>query len=151
MTNNVIATDHPLTASQQQTLSALLDTLLPASDDGNMPSAQILDFRAYLHEKAADFVPRLVDIVGHFDASFVGLALPERCLVLEAFSKAEPELFEGLLFNTYACYYQDDRVLEGIGSAAGPPFPRGNTVEAGDLSLLDPVVQGSRAYRKYDR
>ena len=151
MTNNVIATDHPLTTSQQQTLSALLDTLLPASDDGNMPSAQVLDFVGYLNEKAADFISNVVEIVGHFDAAFAGLALAERYLVLEAFSKAEPKLFEGLLLHAYACYYQDDRVLEGIGSAAGPPFPRGNTVEAGDLALLDPVLHRSQAYRKYDR
>ena len=151
MTDKVIATDHSLTTSQRRALSALLDTLLPASDDGKMPSAQALDFVGYLNEKAADFIPDLVNIVGHFDAGFTGMTLVERCRLVEAFSKAEPELFKGFLLHTYACYYQDDRVLEGIGSAAGPPFPRGNTVEVGDLSLLDPVLQRSLTYRKYDR
>ena len=70
---------------------------------------------------------------------------------MDAFSKAHPVLFSGLLLHTYTCYYQDDRVLEGMGEAAGPPFPRGNTVEMGDLSLLDPVVRQSRTYRKLHR
>ena len=55
-TNHVIATDHPLTAEQRQTLSAVLDTLVPASDDGTMPSAATLDFIGYLHDKAPEFV-----------------------------------------------------------------------------------------------
>ncbi len=146
--NDVIATDHPLTPQQRQTLSALLDTLVPASDDGNMPSAQVLDFIGYLNDNAADFVASVVDIVGHFDGAFAGQALADRVTAVEAFSKTHPALFGNLLLHTYACYYQDDRVLEGIGEAAGPPFPRGNTVEVGDLSLLDPVVRQSRTYRK---
>lgn len=151
MTNDVIATDHPLTTSQQQTLAALLDTLLPASDDGTMPSAQALDLIGYLTEKNAEFIPVLVEVIGHFDDGFAGLSLSDRYPVVEAFSKAQAELFDELLFHTYDCYYQDDRVLEGIGMAAGPPFPTGNTIEAGDLSLLDPVMQTSRTYRKYDQ
>ncbi len=151
MTNDVIATDHPLTTSQQQTLAALLDTLLPASDDGTMPSAQALDLIGYLTEKNAEFIPVLVEAIGHFDDGFAGLSLSDRYPVVEAFSKAQAELFDELLFHTYDCYYQDDRVLEGIGMAAGPPFPTGNTIEAGDLSLLDPVMQTSRTYRKYDQ
>lgn len=148
MTNDVIATDHPLNAAQQQTLAALLDTLLPASDDSNMPSAQTLDLVGYLNETAEDFMPVLVTIVDHFDHGFSDGDLSERYAVIEAFSKDQPELFEGLLFHAYTCYYQDDRVLEGIGMAAGPPFPGGNSIEEGDLSLLDPVVQLSQTYRK---
>jgi hypothetical protein len=148
MTNESIATDHPLTTSQRQTLSALVDTILPASDDGHMPSAREVDLLGYLVETAEDFIPVLVEVVGNFGDEFVGLTLSERYPLVEAFSKSQPALFEGLLFHTYTCYYQDDRVLQGIGMAAGPPFPTGNTIEVGDLSLLDPVVERSKTYRK---
>jgi len=39
-------------------------------------------------------------------------------------------------------------VLRAIGVGAGPPFPRGNTVEQGDLSLLDPVLGSSTNWRR---
>jgi hypothetical protein len=148
MTDKVIATDHPLTTTKQQTLSSLLDTIMPASDDGHMPSARDLDLMGYLNEQAQEFIPVLVEIVGHFDDQFYSLSAADRYAVVDAFSQDRPELFRALISHTYACYYQDDDVLEGIGLAAGPPFPRGNTVEAGDLSLLDPVLRNSQTYRK---
>lgn len=146
MTN--IATDHPLTELHRQTLAALLDTILPESDDGTIPSARELDLIGYLQEKDDAFIPALREIADSFDEKFAGLPLAERYPVVKAFSEARAELFQGLLFHTYVCYYQDHRVLEGIGLAAGPPFPRGNDVEMGDLSLLDSVVQRTRTYRK---
>lgn len=148
MSNDVIATDHPLTASQQRTLAALLDTMLPASDDGNLPSARELNLIGYLVETAEDFLPLLVEIVGNFDDAFADLSISQRYPLVEAFSATHAELFEALLLQLYGCYYTDDRVLEGIGMAPGPPFPKGNTVESGDLSLLDPVLQKSPTYRK---
>ena len=148
MSNDVFATDHPLTAAQQRIFSALLDTILPASDDGRMPSARELDFIGYLKEQGEDFMPSLGHVVGNFDEDFSDLPLSERYPLVEDFSKREAALFEQLLLHVYGCYYQNDRALEGLGLAAGPPFPRGNTVESGDLALLDPVLRKSRTYRK---
>ena len=156
MSNDFIATDHPLTAAEQRTLVALLDTMLPASDDGSLPSAGQIDLIGYLLEKAEeksgenenDFIPVVVEIVGNFDEAFSDLPLADRYPLVEAFSTAQAELFGDLLYQVYECYYQDDRVLEGIGMMAGAPFPRGNTIESGDLSLLDPVLANSYTYRK---
>lgn len=148
MNNDVIATDQPFSAAQQATLSALLDTILPASDDGTMPSAAELDLPSYLREAAEEFIPVLAQIIEQFDEAFPSQHLTERHAIVEAFSSRELELFNTLLYHTYTCYYQNDRVLEGIGSAVGPPFPRGNTIKQGDLSLLDPVLQGSKTFRR---
>ena len=147
MTDNLIATDQPLTPEARQTLTAILDALLPASDDGVMPSAGELDLVAHLDASDTDFLQALPELLSGFDTDFALLPEDQRHARLTQFGNAEPDLFDALLFHTYECYYQNDRVLIGIGSKAGPPFPQGNTLDAGDLSLLDPVMQGDHHYR----
>ncbi len=147
MNDRLIVSDAPLTDAQRDILGALADTLVPASDDGAMPSAKELDLAGYMARSANDFLPELGEILARFDDGFVAEALAARCERLQAFSEAEPESFGRLLAEVYGCYYQDARVLASIGVGAGPPFPRGNTVEPGDLSLLDPVLANPTNWR----
>ena len=148
MNDELIASDAPLDDAQCDILAALADTLVPASDDGAMPSAKELDLAGHLARYASDFLPALAEILARFDDGFVSEPLNVRCEQLQAFSEAEPESFGRLLAEVYGCYYQDARVLAGIGVGAGPPFPRGNTVEPGDLSLLDPVLANPTGWRR---
>jgi hypothetical protein len=48
------------------------------------------------------------------------------------------------------CYYRDDRVIRSLGLEPGPPFPRGNRVEQGDWTLLDPVRNRPPMWRDVD-
>ncbi len=146
----IISTDYPLTRSQQVLLAALLDTLVPASDDGVMPSATDVGFDAYLLAQAEEFVPLLVSALQRFEPSFVDLPLTDRCERVREFSANDPALFQALLTRVYDCYYQNDRVRVQIGVATGAPFPQGNQVPPGDLSLLDPVIEhrARHVYRK---
>jgi|APSaa5957512535_1039671.scaffolds.fasta_scaffold166950_1 hypothetical protein len=148
MTDNIISTDNPLTALQQQTLSAVVDVIIPGSEDGRMPSAQELDIAAYLNDKAADLLTALAGALDGFDEGFATMDFSTRLEIVRSFSESQTELFNGLLFHTYCCYYQDARALKGIGLAGGPPFPQGNTVIQGDLSLLDSVSDRAQGYRK---
>jgi hypothetical protein len=146
--SDLIATDNLLNEAQKAIFEALVDTLVPAGEDELMPSASEVDVLSYIVDSAPDFAPQLAAIVDSFNDEFVSSGEERRVQLVQEFEQAQPELFGGLLFHTYARYYQDARVLEGIGLTAGPPFPRGNTVEAGDLSLLDPVMEKSHGYRK---
>lgn len=146
--SDLIVTDNLLTHEQNATFVALLNTLIPPSEDGSMPGAGELDLLSYISENAPDFLAQIPTITDSFEDDFCSTELNVRYQLVEAFSLQRPDLFGVLIFQTYARYYQDDRVLEGIGLNAGPPFPRGNTVEPGDLSLLDPVVEKSRGYRR---
>ena len=143
----IITSDHQLTSPQRLVLAALLDTLVPASDDGAMPSAADVDFDGYLREQAADFVPSLMALLEHFERSFADLPLERRCERVSDFSSTNPPLFQLLLTRVYDCYYQDPRVRVQIGVVVGAPFPQGNQVAAGDLSLLDPVIANSARHR----
>ena len=144
----LIKTDSPLTEKQKQLLSAFLDTLIPASKDGRRPGAGETDFIVWLQERAQELVPLLVSVLDGLGEDFGSKSIEDRVTQVQDFGASHPELFEGLIFHTYACYYQDDRVLTGIGLDTRPPFPRGNSIESGDLALLDPVLEGSRTYRR---
>lgn len=148
MNDKLIASDAPFTAEEQAILSALADTIVPASTNGVMPSAGDLDVAGFIARDAADFLTELGEILKAFDADFAGEALDVRVDRVKAFSEAQPEAFGRLLAEVYGCYYQDASVLERIGVGAGPPFPRGNTVEPGDLSLLDPVMANPTKWRR---
>lgn len=150
MNDQLIGSDHPLSDVQREKLPLLLDTLLPASDDGRMPSASSLDFIGYLNESEPDFTTVLGTLLDRLDEDFKDRPIADRVEALKVVAGEEPVAFDALVRTTYACYYQDDRALSGIGMEQGPPFPRGNTIEEGDLSLLDPVTAKPRSYRKAD-
>lgn len=137
-----------LNEPQQRKLVALLETILPGSENGRMPSAAELDFTGYLSTDAPEFARILPGILDQLDAGFADLPLSERVAAVEVFADSDPKTFDDLLFRIYACYYQDDHVRRLIGSEPGPPFPRGNTIPAGDLSSLDRVVERSGGYRR---
>ena len=142
--------DHPRGEQRRSLLAALLDALIPASNDGTMPSAASVDFNRYLSTQAPDFVADLKSILGKLDPAFPELPLSERCEQLAAFSADEPHAFQSLLSRVYDCYYQDDRVRREIGVVTGAVFPQGNRIIPGDPALLDPVIEcaARHAYRK---
>jgi hypothetical protein len=145
--DTIIATDFPLTDEQRTKLRHLLNALIPASQDGHMTSAGELDLIAYLKANAVDFLPVLLTILDDLDEEFLADTPEQHHQGALALSHDNPALFQELIYQVYALYYQNPVVLEGIGAAAGPPFPRGNTVESGDLSLLDPVLAIGKRYR----
>ncbi|GIT48068.1 MAG: hypothetical protein Ct9H300mP13_8640 [Gammaproteobacteria bacterium] len=90
---DLVSTDHPISEQQQSLLTALLDTLIPASKDGTMPSAADVEFKYYLSTQAAGFIADLTIILGQLDPVFADLSLSERCEELTEFSANEPQAF----------------------------------------------------------
>ena len=133
--------------SSSRSLAALLDTLVPASDDGRMPSAADMDFLGHLERLDPGYLPQLAGVLRAFYDAFARLELAARVQVVSRFAKAEPAAFRQLLQRVYDCYYQSERVRVAIGATAGSPFPQGNSLVAGDLSLLDPVIRNSERHR----
>jgi hypothetical protein len=142
-----VSNDPVLTDAQRAALPALLDTIVPRSDDGEMPSAAEVGFDAYLVTQGQGFAPMLPAVLDQLGAGFATLSPEERHDRLSEWQSEQPALFSGLLACVYDCYYQDDRVREKIGVVRGPVFPQGNEVAQGDLSLLDPVIENADAFR----
>jgi len=144
--SQLISSDRPIGGGALAVLSALLDTLVPASDDRRMPSAADVDFLGHLERFEAEYLPQLAAVLRAFDAEFAQRDLTARVAEVGRFAQRDPAAFRQLIQRVYDCYYQNDRVRLAIGMTAGPPFPQGNALAAGDLSLLDPVIRDSERY-----
>ncbi|MEM8769140.1 MAG: hypothetical protein AAGE43_16960 [Pseudomonadota bacterium] len=145
---NIIGTDHPLTAAQRDALNALLDTLIPPSDDGQMPGAGTQDLDAFLdNPTVTGFEQTVCTMLDALGTDFATVSPAEREARVSGYQGTSPESFNEVYLQTLAMYYRRPEVLQGIGSGEGPPFPRGNEVADGDLSLLDPVLRDPKVYR----
>lgn len=154
--DELIQTDHPLNEDQKNTLDTLLKLVIPASEDGQMPSAAEVGFLEYIVGSEPDFLPHLKQCLD----AIVEAAVPAYDKPFSEIDEREQETLvnklrssQGYLFNLFtnlvlSCYYQHDRVMVGIGLEPRPPFPKGYQVEGGDLSLLETVRQRGEIWRK---
>ena len=127
--DDVIVSDNPLSEQQRSTLASVLDMIIPASDDGRMPSAAELDVLAYIGENRADQMPLIIEgltiLNGLSDArhrkGFAALAESDRQSLVDELKRDQADFVQSLVSCTVVCYYQDDRVLEALGLEARPP------------------------------
>lgn len=148
METSMTTTAETLSEAQRRRLLALQDTIVPASEDGSMPSAAEIDLPAYMDEQAPEFGPDLIRILDRFDDEFPDLPLDRRVAVVRAFAESDTSAFQKLVFRVYDSYYQDDRVRIAIGARPGPPFPGGHSIPSGDLSSLEAVKARGKGYRR---
>lgn len=153
--DDIIGSDSPLSEAQRATLDAVLDLLIPPSEDGRLPGAAEIGMLTHLCDTASDVVPALREELNvlderareRFDCTFASLAEQDRQSLLDEIRAADTTFLQGLIVETLTCYYRDDRVLEAIGMEARPPFPDGYEVDSGDLTLLDPVIKRGKRFR----
>lgn len=145
-----------LSNEHQETLAALLDSLVPADETWKMPGAGDPEILADILETAAPHGPALTAIPialeamarDSGDTTFVALASVRQAEIAQAFMSAQPDLAALLTSLIARCYYRDDRVMRSLGMEARPPHPGGFEVEQGDWSLLDPVKARAPFFRK---
>ena len=147
-----------LTGDELRTLARVLDLLIPRSVDGLLPGAGELGLAARI-ERVAQGEPGLraalaagieaLDLLAQRRGApgFRALAGSDPLAVLNEVAAAQPGFLPGLLFHTCVGYYQDGRVLEGLGLAPRPPFPTGHALEPFDAALLEPARRRGKLYR----
>ncbi len=153
--DDIIGSDATLNSAQQRTFVAILDMIIPASDDGRFPSAADMDVLGYIAKtdpQLLDTVRTELDRLNAVSEDLYGVVFGDagethRQGLLDEKRGVEPQFLGGLALQTVTLYYQDDRVMEAIGMEARPPFPKGYEVVAGDLSLLDPGRARGQVYR----
>ena len=144
-----------LSQSQYELVTAVLDRLIPSQ--GDMPGAGEAGTADYLDGIAAGsaqlarlFARGLQDIeiaAARIGDGFDDLSGDQQDEVLRGVESDSPEFFDLLVRHTYNGYYSNPEVVELLGLDPRPPQPRGNSVERGDLSSLELVVERGQAYR----
>ena len=142
--------------SETKLVNAVLDTIIPASEDGTRPGAGSLDLSEAIREASGDFWPSTLQGLLTLDeharqsgaSGFEDLPLQDRSDLLSRSEESHPGLLPSLVFQTYSAYYRHPQALEALGLEARPPFPKGVELEEGDPSLLEPVRRRAPFYRK---
>lgn len=148
-------TDCFLTAAQGASLDLVLNLIIPPSADGRMPGGAEVGVPDYLAAEAPSVLSvlrRELDEIEQqsrkrFARGFAEMESDERKSLVDALRVQDASFLSGLVHELLACYYQHDRVLEGLGLEARPPFPKGYQVVQGDLALLAPVRARGKIYR----
>lgn len=146
------------TAEQALSLASLLDEIVPASNDGQLPAAGELGVIAYV-EAALQQMPllkppilqgldTLADVCRRAKSkSFAVLSKPDRLNVLEELSSVDAAFLPTLTFLAFVGYYRDVRIVEALGLEPRAPHPGGHEMPPNDFSLLDPVRKRAKLYR----
>ena len=129
-------------------LTVILDTLIPPSQDGNMPGAGALGLADTVREKTSAATAVVAAGLAAAEASgFADLDASGRVAVLREFETSQPAFIPTLFFPTCIAYYQHPDVLVALGLSPNPPHPKGYDLEPGDLSALARVRSRGKLYR----
>lgn len=144
--------------SEQRTLAALVDMIIPASARYGVPGAADPAIFADILSDAQRHRARLGEALAALDdlarnahgARFAELTDDQRNKVTDRFRETRSGDAGLIAAVTAQCYYRDDRVMHSIGMEPRPPHPLGYEVAQGDWSLLDPVRGRDPLFRKTD-
>ena len=150
MAHDTIATT-ALHQAETRTLDALLEVLIPADPDRNLPSARGMPVTTRLDDRElADLKAELARLDAEsserFSESFAATTTENRVVIVrEVFEPST--FFRRFMHATLTIYYMDDAVMTYHGLNPRPPFPEGNEVVTGDFDLLAPVRARPPFYR----
>ena len=142
--------------NEVRALEIIVDMIIPASAEHELPSASdpvifsdILSAADARHDLVTAALSTL-DHVAHDSQGRGFLAANQglRDAIVAAYRQAHPNEAGLLATITVTCYYRDDRVMRSHGMEARAPYPAGFTVEEGDWSLLGPIRNRPKFYRK---
>ncbi len=154
MVKNRKSVSASLNEEQERMLIALLNLIIPPSEDRKMPGAADVGFFAYMHNE--NFFPwvreGLLSILeeshNRYGQEFSALRDSEKTQLINRLRRRHFRFFSRLTTEVIQCYYQHEQVLQAIGLEARAPFPEGYLLEEGDLTLLEPVYERGKIYRE---
>ncbi len=150
------ANESSFTAEEAGSIAALVDMIIPASEEYGVPSAADDVILADILATAAAHASVLSNALSALEeiareaggSSFAELTKDQRLDVAETFRRSHAAPVGLLVTLTTQCYYRDDRVMRSLDMEPRAPHPEGYEVEQGNWSLLDPVKARPKIYRE---
>jgi hypothetical protein len=140
-----------LSPAQRRALRAVAALIIPADAALGMPGADDVRILADIDASLGRDAPAVQQALARLDALaqgvFADAPAAQQNTAAASLREHEPALAAVLEAVTAQAYYRDDRVMQAIGMEVRAPFPKGFELEAGDLSLLDPVRARPKVYR----
>ena len=140
-----------LSPAQRSALRAVAALIIPADAALGMPGADdariLADIDASLGRDTQAVLQALARLDDLARGVFADATVAQQNTAAGLLREHEPALAAVLEAVTAQAYYRDDRVMQAIGMEVRAPFPKGFTLETGDLSLLDPVRARPKVYR----
>ena len=149
------------TESEHEILYRILETLIPASKDGKIPSANnILIIEKLKQEAIKDnkFKSLLLDGLKHIKQMLIETGNDLNSIDLRNFTNLickledqKSEFFSAFLRQTYIAYYNQPSIRTHFGLSTNPPHPEGYNVPSETIeeisSLVAPVIKRGACYR----
>ena len=143
--------DTGLTPSERQDLRRLAGLMIPASEEYGVPGADdpaifadIVKTLGRDRDAVRVALTRLTTFAG---GAFTALDQARAETMLETLQAQDTADVATLGRVILQSYYRDDRVILSLGFEPRAPFPKGNVLEQGDWSLLDPVRARPKFWR----
>ena len=148
--------------SYKALLKQILDEIIPASNDGRIPSGGSLGGAEYLEARVKDSpklkeqfqrgLDRAAALAKRKGGAFEDLSSNDRRQVVAEIEALEPDFFFALLRHIYMGYYTEPSVPPLFGLTDKAPHPDGYDVPDEDVEklkrLLEPVKARGRCYRE---
>lgn len=140
--------------SEDETLIAVLNEIIPPSDDRRFPGAGQIGLAVYI-EEALQSAPELRSMIVEGLSDLDSQARSRKATPFAALSRqdkvqllSEQAFILPLTLHVYVGYYQHARVVEALGLEARAPHPKGYEMQPNDLSLLNAVRRRPKLYRE---
>ena len=144
---------HTFTQQEKHLLRRLAGSIISASDQLQLPGAddeaifgellRRVERKGELHQAMVDFFAEFggIETVANLDE-------PDFQALMDVVQTKQHRFLATTLTLVVQSYYQNPGVLRALSKDVDPPFPRGNDLEQGDWSLLDPVKKRTSFFRK---
>ena len=143
-----------LNDTSRPVLDAILDELIPPSEDGKIPGAGALGVAEFLptaQAYAPDPAGSVQTILDAVSGDFAALPRDEKVAALKRVEAAHGQAFETLVRLTYMGYYSRPDTRPHVGVGAHPIHPQGYPVDRESDAMMDELSAPVRARGKVYR